>query len=58
MQLILLIAGLILLLTDGWFDQQQTVGWVLVGATAFITLLQLAMIAAVGSATKKVGRRF
>lgn len=46
MQLILLVAGLVLLLAGGdWFDSADTVGWILIGAFALITIVQVVVFA-------------
>lgn len=44
--LIFVAAGLVLLLTDGWFAQQHTVGWVMVAVGAAVVLLNLLIVAA------------
>jgi hypothetical protein len=44
MQLITLIAGLVLVLNSGWFHGASLIGWILLGITGLITLVQLVFL--------------
>lgn len=39
--LIGVVGGLVLILTNGWFSGQHTVGWILLGLSAFIVAVWL-----------------
>jgi hypothetical protein len=56
--LIFVAAGLVLMLTDGWFDQQHTVGLVMTIVGAVVVLLNLLVIAGAGALAWFTTRRF
>lgn len=49
MGLLFLVPGLILLLTNGWFSDQHTVGWILTIVGGAILVLQFAFMAIAGA---------
>ena len=59
MQILLLIAGLILLLAGGsWFAGASTVGIICLGLFGVITAAQVAVVAGVWMADSSIRRRF
>lgn len=53
MGLLLLIPGIILLSTDGWFEDQEVVGQILTGVGAFLLFIQFVVFALIAWAASR-----
>lgn len=56
--LLFIAAGLVLLLTDGWFDQQHTVGWILTGIGAVVVAIDVLVVVGAGVVAWFASKRF